>query len=109
MRFTDNVKKVLFDSMGRWKTILTANNQVLGEVNIKRGIFQGDILSPILFVIVLIPLSMTFWRMEYGYQLEKEDKLFTRYLLLVTFYLLLVTRYFLLVTCYFLLILVTNK
>ena len=47
--------------------------------------------------------------MEYGYQLEKEDKLFTRYLLLVTFYLLLVTRYFLLVTCYFLLILVTNK
>ena len=34
----DNAKKLLND-MERWKTILTANNQVLWEVSIKRGIF----------------------------------------------------------------------
>jgi hypothetical protein len=28
--------------MENWKTSLTANGEVLGEVEIKRGIFQGD-------------------------------------------------------------------
>lgn len=30
--------------MGRYKTILTGNNQVFGEVNIKRGTFHRDTL-----------------------------------------------------------------
>ena len=55
------------------ETILTGNNQILEEVNIKRGICQGDTLSPLLFVIVLIPLSMILWGMECGYQLEKDS------------------------------------
>ena len=67
----ENVKRVLFSSMERWKTILTSNNEVLGEVNIRRGIFQGDTLSPLLFVIVLIPLSMIIREMDCGYQLGK--------------------------------------
>ena len=33
-----------------WKTIVTLNGQPLGGVNIQRGIFQGDSLSPLLFV-----------------------------------------------------------
>ncbi len=52
-------------SMEKWKTVLTANGEVLGEVNLKRGIFQGDSLSPLLFVMIMIPLSIL---------LREEDK-----------------------------------
>ena len=67
VRLADNVKKLPFDSMEKWKTILTANNQVLQKVNIKGGIFQGDTISPILFIIVLIPLFLIFREMECWY------------------------------------------
>ena len=54
----ENVRGLLTRSMTNWKTELRANDEVLGEVDIKRGIFQGDSLSPLLFVIIMIPLSM---------------------------------------------------
>ena len=44
--------------MANWKTVLTSNQEVLGIVDIKRGIIQGDSLSPLLFVIIMIPLSL---------------------------------------------------
>ena len=53
----ENVIQLMKGSMEQWKTELTAGGKTLGEVNIKRGIFQGDSLSPILFVLCLIPLS----------------------------------------------------
>ena len=37
---------------------LTAVGEVFGTVDIKGGIFQVDSLSPLLFVMVMIPLSM---------------------------------------------------
>ena len=49
-----NVRGLLERSMGKWSTELTAGGEVLGTVDIKRGIFQGDSL----FVMVMIPLSM---------------------------------------------------
>lgn len=71
----DNIKRLLFSNMEKWKTFLTANSKALGEVSFKRGIFQGATISPILFIIVLIPLSMTFQEIEYGYNLEKQHKI----------------------------------
>ena len=53
-----NVRELLEGSMGKWRTELPAGGEVLGTVDIKRGIFQGDSLSPPLFVMVMIPLSM---------------------------------------------------
>ena len=38
--------------------MLCAGNSELGEVAIKRGIFQGDSLSPLVFVSALIPVSL---------------------------------------------------
>ena len=38
--------------------MLRTGNSELGEVDIKRGIFQGDFLSPLLFVLALVPLSL---------------------------------------------------
>ena len=61
--------------MGDWKTVLMANSEVLGEVNINRGIFQGDSLSPLLFIIVMLPLSILLKREEIGYKLGSDGKL----------------------------------
>ena len=38
--------------------MLCSGNSELGEVEIKRGIFQGDSLSPLVFGLALIPLSL---------------------------------------------------
>ena len=51
----ENIKTLLVNSMEMWTVMLCAGNSELGEVNIKRGIFQGDSLSPLVFVLVLIP------------------------------------------------------
>ena len=41
----------------QWRLLLTANDEDQGEDNVKRGIFQGDILSPLLFMLNMVPLS----------------------------------------------------
>jgi len=53
----DNIKRLLKNSMGSWKTELNAYGTMLDEVNICRGIFQGDSLSPLLFIIEIIQLT----------------------------------------------------
>ena len=51
--------------------ILMSGNEELGRVNIQRGIFQGDTLSPILFVIGLISLSYTLRKVNKDTKLER--------------------------------------
>ena len=46
------------DSVEKWKLMLCSGNSELGEVEIKRGIFQRDSLSPLVFVLALIPLCL---------------------------------------------------
>ena len=50
------------------------NGEVLGTVDIKRGIFQGDSLSPLLFVMIMIPLSKQLRESGYGYTLTNESR-----------------------------------
>ena len=42
---SEQIKLFLSESMKAWRFDLTCNNQSLGRVDIKRGIFQGDSLS----------------------------------------------------------------
>ena len=49
-RVADNIKSLLVNSMEKWKVMLYSGNSELREVEIKRGIFQGDSLSPLMFV-----------------------------------------------------------
>ena len=63
IKVAKNIDGLLRGSMKDWKTVLTAGGKSLGEVEIKRGIFQGDSLSPLLFVIAMIPLTLLL-RME---------------------------------------------
>ena len=54
----ENIKSLLVNSMEKWKVMLSSGHSELGEVEIKRGIFQGDSLSLLVFVLALIPLKL---------------------------------------------------
>ena len=71
-KVADNVRGMIKKSMKKWNTELMVNGTKLGNVKIKRGIFQGDSLSPLLFVLALIPLTMVLRRVKAGYSLGKE-------------------------------------
>ena len=45
----ENIKNLLVNSMEKSKLMLCSGNSELGEVKTKRGIFQGDSLSPLMF------------------------------------------------------------
>ena len=54
----ENTKKFLVNSMTKWKLQLTSNGVSLGNVEIRRGIFQVDSLSPLLIVLCVVPLLL---------------------------------------------------
>ena len=68
----DNIINFIADSMKLWKTTLTILQEVIGEILINCGIFQGDSLSPILFIICLIPLSQILDKTKTGYKINKK-------------------------------------
>ena len=54
----ENIKILLVNSMEKWRVMSRAGNSELGEIDIKRGVFQEDSLSPLVFVLALISLSL---------------------------------------------------
>ena len=54
----ENLRMFLQMSMQQWRLLLMANNEDLREVNVKRGIFQGDSLLPLLFVLSMVTVSL---------------------------------------------------
>ena len=62
--------------MEKWKVTLFSRNSELGEVEIKHGIFQGDSLSPLVFVLVLITLSLILRKAKAAYEFsESKEKI----------------------------------
>ena len=62
----------LIKRMNKQKTNLYADGKLQVSVPIKRGIFQGDSFSPLLFVIALLPLTHILRETGKGYQIEKN-------------------------------------
>ena len=71
-KVADNIRNLIRKSTRSWTVELTSGGEMLGEVKIKRGIFQGDSLSPILFVLAMIPLSIVLNNMKAGYTLGRN-------------------------------------
>ena len=66
--------------MKNWATELTPCGENLGRVDIRRGIFQDDSLSPLLSVICMIPLTKVLRKIKACYVI-KEGNLKVNHLL----------------------------
>ena len=58
--------------MEKWSEMLCAGNSELGEVEIKRGIFQGVSLSPLVFDLVLILLYLILRKAKTAYEFSES-------------------------------------
>ena len=69
VQVSDNILKFVKRSMANWQTELTSCGESLAKVNIRRGISQGDSLSPLLFVICMILLTHVICKAKARYTL----------------------------------------
>ena len=70
----ENVRNLLKMNMEQWNLLLASNGEDLEVVNVKRGIFQGDSLSPLLFIWSMVALSLILYRkVNAYYERGKKD------------------------------------
>ena len=69
----DNVRSFLEKSMKKWKLLLSSIGSNLSEVDVNRDIFQGDSLSPLIFVICMIPLSLLLRKVKASYEWGRKE------------------------------------
>ena len=60
--------------MEKWKVLLCSGNSELGEVEIKQGVFQGDSLFPLVFVLALISLSLILRKTKAAYEFSESKE-----------------------------------
>ena len=73
MEAAKNILNMLKLTMKNWDKNLICSNADLAAVKIKPGIFQGDSLLPLLFVVSLLPLKLVFHEMKQGYSFGKGN------------------------------------
>ena len=61
-------KTFYINNMNKWKLELPSNGVCLGNVEIRMAIFQGDSLSPLVFVLCMVPLSLTLRNVKLHYE-----------------------------------------
>jgi hypothetical protein len=73
-RVCPKIQKMLDIMMRSWKIKLHVDKKNVGNINIKRGIFQGDSLSPMWFCLALNPMSRMLNRCKIGYKIIVEQE-----------------------------------
>jgi hypothetical protein len=73
LKIAANVRTFVESSMENWKTELISSGESLGNVNIRRGIFQGDSLSLLIFVMCMTPLSLILRKEKVGYEFRGKN------------------------------------
>ena len=62
--------------MKTWRVELTTGGRILAEAKIQRSIFQGDKLSPLLFITAMMPFNHILKKCTAGYKLSKSQEKF---------------------------------
>ena len=75
-----NIIELLKRSIQSWRTVVFSGKNKLGKVNVRRGIFEGDSLSPLLFVVALIPAIIVLSILKQGYSFRKGKERFNHLL-----------------------------
>ena len=75
MQVAENIVQFIRKLMKNWNTKLTSCGEYLAKVDNRRDIFLGDCLSPLLFVIYMLPQTQILSKVESGYTLKNEEKL----------------------------------
>ena len=73
-KISDEVIKFIEKNMKTWRVELTAGGRSLVEANVQRGIFQGDALLPLLFIIAMMPLNQILRKCTAGYKLSRSQE-----------------------------------
>ena len=73
-KIPDQVIQFIEKTMQTRRVELTAGEKSLAEVELQRGIFQGYPLSPLLFVIAMMPLNDILRKCTAGYKLSKSQE-----------------------------------
>ena len=73
-KISDEFINFINKNMKTWRVELTAGGRRLAEAKIRRGIFQGDVLSPLLFIIAMMPLNQILRKCTAGYKLSRPQK-----------------------------------
>ena len=68
---SDEIINFIEKTMETWGGKLIAGGRSLAEAKIQWGIFQGDALIPLLFVIAVMPLNHIYGKCTGGYKLSK--------------------------------------
>ena len=55
---------IISNSMVNSKTVLTSGGMAVGQVDSRKGIFRGDSLSPLLFIVIMLPLTLVLRKMR---------------------------------------------
>ena len=70
-KISDEVINLIEKTMKIWRMELIAGGRCFTEAKIQRGIFQGDALSPLQFVIAIMPLNHILRKCTAGYKLSQ--------------------------------------
>ena len=67
LQIADNIKQFITISMTQRETEQTSSGESLEKVNMRRGLFQWRTLSPLLFAIFMVPLTLVLRKMKCCY------------------------------------------
>jgi len=73
MGIVENLRELLVKSKQKWKLSFTSNGNGLGDVKVNRGIFQGDSLSSLLFLLCMMQVSLALRTVKVGYEWGKKE------------------------------------
>ena len=73
-KISHEVINFIEQTMETWRVELTARGKGIAETKIQRGIFQGDALSPLLFIIAMMPLNHILRKCTAGYKLSRSQE-----------------------------------